>query len=203
MHTRKPYKLDYNSYLTWMREFVKWLTARAGDADYPLHIIPSIAAFEDLIDQFEAIAGPYKNLITVANAKNKLYTATFESLSDKLVQIKLALVTVTDDPDILALFDLAGKLPKDRDDMYMTVQNCLNYWATVSGEAMFAPMIPDFDALQTLFDDFVAAREVYFNTDNERETKQNELLALKEQINEIERDCFQWYRSRHTDGKDE
>ena len=33
MHTRKPYKLDYYSYLTWMREFVKWLTTHAGDAE--------------------------------------------------------------------------------------------------------------------------------------------------------------------------
>ena len=34
MHTRKPYKLDYNSYLRWMREFVRWLVSQLGKPDH-------------------------------------------------------------------------------------------------------------------------------------------------------------------------
>lgn len=203
MHTRKPYKLDYQTYLTWMREFVKWLTAHSGDADFPSHIVPDVSAFEALIDAFEAILGPYLNLIDLAHARNKLYTTAFENVYDKLKQIKWALPTVADDPDVLALFSLAGELPDDRDELYMTTQNALNYWATVSGDPLFAPMVADFTTLQTLFDDFIAARESYFNTDNDREARQNELLAAKEAIDEIERECFQWYNSRHPKGDDE
>ena len=202
-HTRKPYKLDYKSYLTWMREFAKWLLAHVGDADYPLHIVPSVAAFSALIDTFQAVLGPYDNLIQLAKAKNKLYKTAFENIYDKLKQIKWALPTIADDPDILALFNLAGELPDDRDDMFITAQNALNYWATVAADPLFAPMVADFSALQVLFDDFVAAREAYFNTDNERETKQNELLAAKEALDTTEREAFTWYRSRHTDGNDE
>ncbi|MCD6501673.1 hypothetical protein J7L01_03655, partial [bacterium] len=82
-------------------------------------------------------------------------------------------------------------------------ENALSYWATVALEPLFAPVVGDFTALQTLYDDCIAARDVYVATEDQREATQNSVLATREALHVIERQVFNWYRSRYPDGQDE
>ena len=168
-HTRKPASLSYDDYKGWIRlEVLKWLGEHSGDSDFPSHIVPSIAALTAKIDAYDAALTPYFGLIELANARNKLYSTSADNLAEKLQQIKYALPTIAPDPDILALFNLAGNIPTDRDKLQIVAENALTYWATVAADPLFAPVVGDFVTLQTLFDDFISARANYIDTDDQR-----------------------------------
>jgi hypothetical protein len=202
-HTRKPELLGYDAFLRWSQvQLLPWLTEHLADADFPTHIVGDLTDLTAKIDDYEVKLGPYLTLIDLAKARNDLYGTAFKSVYAKLKQIKIALPTVANEPDVLALFNLV-KLPKTLDALYITAKNALAYWATVAALPKYAPMIPDFTTLTALFADFETARENFYSTDSDRETAQNEVLAAREAIHVIERGAFNWYRSRHIDGQDE
>ncbi|RKZ30474.1 hypothetical protein DRQ36_05385, partial [bacterium] len=203
-HTRKPSLLGYDMYFTWLKEvLLPWLEEHSGDSNFPTHIVGDLSDLTVKITDYGSKIAPYKTLIQLAHDRNKLYTTAADKVYDKLKQIKMALLSVAEDPDILATFGLSGELPDDRHDLFTTAEFVLTHWATVSADPDFAPLVSDFDALQVLFDDFAAKRTNYYATDSDRATAQNELLAAREAVHEIERDVFGWYRSRWPDGKDE
>ena len=202
--TRDPGSLGYDDYKYWIRkEVLKFFVDHEGDSDFPSHLVPDIGDFETMIDAYDAAFNPYFNLIDLANAKNKLFSNAAEALSDKLQQIKYALPTIAPDPDILAQFNLASQIPNDRDLLMTVAENALSHWDDVSGEPMFAPIVGDFDALQTLYDDCVAKQDVYVDTEDQRQATQNAVLATREALHVVERQVFNWYRSRHPNGQDE
>ena len=204
VHTRDPLSLAYNDYKGWIRlEALKWFGDHSGDADFPSHILGGLINFTAKIDAYDAAFAPYFSLIDLANARNKLYSTAADNLVEKLQQIKYALPTIAPDPEILALFNLASKIPTDRDLLQVVAENALTYWATVAIDPLFAPVVGDFVALQSLYDDYIAAQANFIATDDQREATQNLVLSTRAACHEIERKVFTWYRSRHTDGQDE
>jgi len=203
-YTRDPGSLSYDDYKYWIRkEVLKFLTDHAGDSDYPSHIVPSVAAFETMIDAYDAAFNPYHELIDLANKTNKSYTGAADDLAKKLQQIKYAIPTIDPDPVVLAQFDLGQEIPNDRDLLLTVAVNALAHWATVSADPKFGPIVGDFDALQVLYDDCVAKQDIYVDTEDQRQATQNSVLATREALHVTERKVFNWYRSRHPNGQDE
>ena len=203
-HTRDPGSLSYDDYLYWSRfELLKWLSEHIADADFPTHIVGDLSDLTAKIDAYETALTPYGNLIELTNGRNKLYSDAADNTTAKLQQIKTALPTIAPDPIILAEFNLAGPVPKDREKLYLVTKNALAHWADVSADPLFTPMVPDFTTLTALFADLTTTRDNYIDTDDQREATQNLVLSTREAIHVIERETFTWYRSRHPDGKEE
>jgi len=203
-YTRDPDSLSYDDYKYWIRkEVLKFCVDHEGDSDFPSHIVPDIGDFETMIDAYDAAFNPYHTLIDLANKKNKSFSDAAKAMTVKLQQIKYAIPTIDPDPVVLAEFDLGKEIPNDRDLLMTVAENALSHWGDVSGEPKFGPIVGDFDALQTLYDDCVAKQDAYVDTEDQRQATQNAVLATREALHVVERQVFNWYRSRHPNGQDE
>ena len=163
--TRRPAtELSHADYLGWIKNVRKWLDKRAGEPDYPSHLAAGFAA---LVDEYAIWVGKWASLRSSAKGKNTTLADAYKKLRDQIILIKKVLPTVAENPPVLGQFGISGRIPRDRDDIYIMARSCLNSWAELCDPVVppeFMPMQPEFAALQTKFSDFVGARSDYNTT---------------------------------------
>ena len=197
--SRFPQQLGWEDFLSFMRELIMWLASEAGNPDHQ----PTLqAGLVDKVNDYEAALTTYMMKKDLAPEQRKLKDSAVKELRVALTRIKDSLPVFFDDPDVLGQFGIAGSIETDEDELYIQASGCMGHWAMVSADPEFAPLVPDFDAAQAAFDDFVAKRETYTLTFQAMQGAQNDMEELRIPIQEQERTIFDWYRSRHPDAND-
>jgi hypothetical protein len=197
--TRRPTRLNIDDFISFMRQLLLWLAGQVGDPDYRAVLVDGLQA------KFDALAAKfleYKQLKIHVPEKNELYTDAAKELHKGLSMLKGLLPSFFDDPDIHGFFGLAKPIPTDLDELYSTGQICFDQWATVSGEPEYVPVVPDFADVLVLFNDFVIKRDEYEAKFQAMQAAQNDMETLRAEIEEQERDLFNYYRSKHPKGDD-
>jgi hypothetical protein len=197
---RFPQHYGWEDFLSFMRELLLWLTGQVGEPDYQADFVTGL---EGKVDDYEAALIDYSAKKNLAPEQRKLVDIAVKNLRESLIQAKLTLPVFFPDPAVLGEFDLAQDVPSDEDDLYIMASACLAHWDLVKLLPEYAPLVADFSALQTAFDDFVSSRTTYQTTFQAMQTAQNELIEKREPINTQERKLFDWYRSRHRESQAE
>jgi len=198
--TRSPKDLGIGDFISFIRELLLWLATQVGDPDYRATLVDGLQA---KFDALKAKVVEYENLTELVPEFNKLYTTTGKALHEGLSMLKTMLPSFFPDPAVLGEFSLADPISFDLDDLYITAQACFDHWADVSALPEYAEVAPDFIAVLAKFDDFVAKRDDYEAKFGEMEAAQNDILDLREAVEEQERDLFNYYRAKHPKGDDE
>jgi len=199
--TRYPQKLNWQDYATFMSvELLPWLTLQVGQPDYMGSLVTGLEA---KVNAYLDALALFIEKDTLAPERRKLLSEKFKALREALIQIKMTLPVFFNDPSILGEFGLSVNITNDEDDMFVVAKNCLAHWDLVKLLPEYAELVPDFTALQALFDDYNATRALYTLTFQEAQIAQNDMVTTREVCHEHERKIFFWYRSRYRDPKDE
>ncbi len=198
--TRYPARLNLGDFISFIRELLLWLATQVGDPDYRAVLVDGLQA---KFDALEAKLVEYRQLEIHVPELNTLYTGAGKSLHEGLSMLKTMLPSFFDDPDVLGEFALANAIPFDLDDLYIIAQACFDHWADVSALPEYAVVAPDFTNVEAKYDDFVAKRDEYEAKFGEMEAAQNDLIVLRDAVEEQERDLFNYYRAKHPKGDDE
>ncbi len=195
--TRYPQRLNWEDYLTFMSvDLLPWLLLQVGKPDYMASLVVGLS---DKIDAYRDALNLYKAKNVLAPEQRKLLATKFTALREGLLRAKISLPVFFPDPAVLGEFGLAVNITNDEDDMFVVASNCLAHWDLVKLLPEYADLVPDFTALQTVFDDYNVTRALYTQTFQEAQIAQNDMITARDVCNEQERKLFDWYRSRHRD----
>ncbi len=198
--TRYPARLNLADFVSFVRELLIWLATQVGDPDYRTVLVNDLQA---KFDAFEARFVEYKQLKIHVPELNELYTGAGDALHAGLSMLKTMLPSFFEDPDVLGEFALADPIPDDLDELYIIAQACFNHWTDVSALPEYVDVVPDFTDVEVKYNDFVAKRDEYEAKFGEMEAAQNDLIELRDAVEEQERDLFNYYRAKHPKGDDE
>jgi len=182
---RYPQRLNWQDYLTFMQvDVLPWLLLQVGQPDYMASLVVGldvkVAAYRDALNLYVA-----KN--SLAPEQRKLLALKFTALREGLLRAKISLPVFFADPAVLGEFGLSVDITNDEDDMFLVAKNCLAHWDLVKLLPEYADLVPDFSALQTVFDDYNATRTLYTQTFQEAQIAQNDMVAARDVCNEHER----------------
>ena len=198
--TRQPKDLGIDDFITFVRRLLIWIATQVGDPDYRAVLVDGLEA---KLDALVAKLAEYRQLQIHVPEINDLYTTAADTLHDGLEVLKGILPSFFDDPDVLGFFGLAKPIPTDLDELFTLGGVCFGKWDEVAGEPEYSDVETDFENVRVMFDDFVSKRDEYELKYQELQDAQNEMVALREEIEEQERNIFQYYRSKHPDYKAE
>jgi len=202
--TRDPQKdLYHNDYLPWIMWVDEYLDEHTTDSEYPSELH---AELKPLIPVFAAALSDYQTKKDDEDAASTDYTGAYKSMLNKMRICKKLLPTIIDDPSVPAEFSLENPLPRDRDDLWVRAQACVNNWIEVCDPAMppeYTSLAPQFDEVATLFGKYTDARNAFASAQLDAVDAQNTLLEAREACHTVERKIFEWIGAFHTDGKDE
>lgn len=194
--TRYPRNLGIDDFISFIRVLLLWLASQVGDPDYRAVLVDGLQA---KFDALEAKMLLYKQLKIHVPEINKLYNNSAKALRNGLVMLRGIMPSFYEDPDVLGLFGLANPIPSDLDELYSTGRVCFDKWADVSADPEYAPVVPDFEDVLVLFNDFVTKRDEYEAKSLLRQQLQNDMLELRDEIEEQEREIFHYYSAKHPD----
>ncbi len=197
---RYPKDLGLNDFLTFAKDMVTWLVGEVGKPDYQASVV---AGFDLKVAALEAEIVAYSTLQSHVPELHRILDAKAKAIQTALQSMKTLLPVFFADPAIVGEFGLAVEIKLDNDDLYVIGQACLTHWGEVSADPAYAEVVTDFAELQTVFDEFMAARAGWVLSDQALDEAQNTILAERATVEEQERNIFNYYRSKHHDPKDE
>lgn len=197
---RYPKDLGLHDFLTFVKDMVGWLLGEVGKPDYRASVVDGfdlkVSALETAVVAYSTLQSHVPELHKILDDKAKLIQKALQSM-------KTLLPVFFPDPAIVGEFGLAVDINLDNDDLYVIGMACLTHWGEVSADPAFAEVVSDFAELQTVFDEFVAARGNWLSHDQALDEAQNTILAERATVEEHERNIFNYYRAKHPDAKDE
>ncbi len=198
--SRRPERdLYHTDYLLWINRVENWLEGELGKPDYPSHLAPDLPP---LIAAFASALSIWDALNELQATRGEVFTNAATNLRKQLILVKTALPTVLEDPPVLGEFGLDRVIPRDRDDLFVMAQTCVNHWNELCDPdppPEYGPMISDFTVLAGYFSDLQATMENYYNTHNAAQQAQNDMIEAREACHELERKIFNWYNARYQD----